>query len=100
MSKVRFKRGELPPLTDKQQAELDALSRKQDSDIKCDDIAPLDDSFWQAAERGRFYRPVKTQASIRIDADILEWLKAPGKGYQTRLNAILRAAMLRELQGK
>lgn len=100
MSKVRFKRSELPPLTDKQQAELDALSRKQYSDIQCDDIAPLDDSFWQAAERGRFYRPVKTQASIRIDADILEWLKAPGKGYQTRLNAILRAAMLRELQGK
>ena len=52
MSKVRFKRSELPPLTDKQQAELDALSRKQDSDIQCDDIAPLDDSFWQAAERG------------------------------------------------
>ncbi|EEK3571854.1 BrnA antitoxin family protein, partial [Salmonella enterica] len=50
--------------------------------------------------RGRFWRPVKAQTSVRIDADILEWLKAPGKGYQTRLNAILREAMLRELQRK
>jgi len=50
--------------------------------------------------RGKFYRPLKTQASVRIDADVMEWLKRPGKGYQTRLNAILREAMLRELSKK
>ena len=100
MSKVRFKRSELPPLTIKQQAELETLSSKTDGEIDCSDIAPLDDSFWRAASRGQFYRPIKTQASVRIDADVLEWLKAPGKGYQTRLNAILRAAMMRELQSK
>lgn len=46
------------------------------------------------------FRPLKTQASVRIDADVMEWLKRPGKGYQTRLNAILREAMLREQNKK
>ena len=100
MSKVRFKRSELPPLTDKQQSELESLSEKADGEIDFEDIATLGDTFWSAETRGRFYRPIKTQASVRIDADVLEWLKAPGKGYQTRLNAILRAAMMRELQSK
>ncbi len=35
-----------------------------------------------------------------IDSDVLEWLKSQGKGYQTRLNAILREAMIRSLQRK
>jgi uncharacterized protein (DUF4415 family) len=43
-----------------------------------------------------FYRPVKQSTTIRIDADILHWLKGKGRGYQTRLNMILREAMLRE----
>ena len=42
----------------------------------------------------------KTQASVRIDADVMEWLKRPGKGYQTRLDAILREAMLRDQNKK
>ncbi len=46
-------------------------------------------------ERGRFWRPVKEQVTTRIDADVLAWLKASGKGYQSRINAILREAMLR-----
>ena len=49
---------------------------------------------WQGARRGLFYRPVKKQLTVRIDADVLEWLKSQGKGYQRRLNAILRTAML------
>jgi uncharacterized protein (DUF4415 family) len=40
------------------------------------------------------YRPVKVTLSCRLDADIVAWLKQEGKGYQTRLNAILRQAML------
>ena len=47
------------------------------------------------AVRGRFYRHVKQQLAVRIDADVLEWLKQEGKGYQKRLNAILREAMLK-----
>jgi len=42
----------------------------------------------------RLYKPVKTTVQIRIDADVLEWLKQAGPGYQTRANAILRQAML------
>jgi uncharacterized protein (DUF4415 family) len=42
------------------------------------------------------YRPIKKDIHIRLDADIIEWLKHSGKGYQTRLNAILRQAMAKE----
>lgn len=43
------------------------------------------------------YRPVKRPTTVRIDADVLFWLKSAGPGYQTRLNAILREAMMRDL---
>nr|WP_286130771.1 BrnA antitoxin family protein [Enhydrobacter aerosaccus] len=43
------------------------------------------------------YKPTKQIATIRIDSDVLLWLKSQGKGYQTRMNAILRQAMLTEL---
>jgi len=52
------------------------------------------------AIRGRFYRPVNQQITARLDAEILAWLKADGRGYQTRLNTILRRAMQLELAGK
>ncbi|ELM8519579.1 BrnA antitoxin family protein [Salmonella enterica] len=100
MSIVRYKRSELSDLTDKRGSDLKALTEQPDSEIDYSDIAPLDESFWKQASRGQFYRPVKTQASVRIDADVMAWLKAPGKGYQTRLNEILRIAMLRDLHRK
>lgn len=43
------------------------------------------------------YRPVKRSTAVRLNADVLHWLKGKGKGYQTRLNAILREAMMREV---
>jgi uncharacterized protein (DUF4415 family) len=49
---------------------------------------------WQGAERGKFYRPIKQQLTVRGDADVLEWLKSQGHGYQSRLKDILRSAML------
>lgn len=97
---ARFKRNELPALTAEREEELRALSGRPDSEIDYSDIPPLSDAMMADAVRGRFWRPVKAQTSVRIDADILEWLKAPGKGYQTRMNAILREAMLRERQHK
>jgi uncharacterized protein (DUF4415 family) len=54
----------------------------------------MTDEQWKNAERGRFYRPVKRQITARVDADVLEWLKGQGKGYQSRINAILRREML------
>lgn len=100
MSMVRYKRRELPSLTDVRASELQALSEKPDTEIDYSDVSPLEDPFWKNAVRGQFYRPIKKHASVRIDADVLEWLKEPGKGYQTRLNTILRDAMMRELHTK
>jgi uncharacterized protein (DUF4415 family) len=47
-------------------------------------------------KNSELYCPVKKDIHIRLDADIIEWLKHSGRGYQTRLNAILRRAMLKE----
>ncbi|MCL2102503.1 MAG: BrnA antitoxin family protein [Syntrophorhabdaceae bacterium] len=87
----------LPSLTKEQKAELKALSEMPDSEIDYSDIPPLDDAFWKNAVRNPFYRPTKTSTTVRLDSDVLAWLKSQGKGYQTRINAILREAMLRSL---
>ena len=46
------------------------------------------------ASRRSLYRPLKRQITARVDADVLDWLKGQGKGYQSRINAILRREML------
>jgi len=88
----------MPELTRAQRAELAALREMPDATIDTTDIAPLDDAFWARAVRNPFYRPTKQATTVRIDADVLAWLKADGRGYQTRLNAILRRAMLEALK--
>lgn len=97
MSTVRYKRSELSSLTEERKAELKALAEKPDSEIDYSDIPPLDEAFWARAVPNPFFKPVKTHASVRIDADVMAWLKSQGKGYQTRMNAILREAMLRSV---
>ena len=87
----------LPPLTDEQKAELKTLAEMPDSEIDYSDIPPLDDAFWKNAVRNPFYKPTKTSTTVRVDSDVLAWLKSQGKGYQTRINAILREAMIRSL---
>ena len=94
---VRYKQGELPPLTDADKAELKALAARSDSEIDYSDIPPLTDAFWKNAMPNPFYKPIKTHASVRIDADVLAWLKGQGKGYQTTMNAILRDAMVKAI---
>jgi uncharacterized protein (DUF4415 family) len=74
--------------------ELAALAGRPEKDIDFSDIPSTSGEDWRGAERGRFYRPLKRQLTVRIDADVLEWLRSQGEGYQSRLNAILRAAML------
>jgi len=87
----------LAPLTDEQKAELKALREMPDSEIDYSDIPPLDDAFWKNAVRNPFYRPTKTSTTVRVDSDVLAWFKSQGRGYQTRMNAVLRDAMLRSL---
>lgn len=90
----------LPPLTAAQKAELAALAVLPDNQIDHSDIPPLTDEFWKQATRNPFYKPTKQATTVRVDADVLMWLKGQGKGYQTRINAILREAMLRSLHPK
>lgn len=88
---------QLPPLTAAQKAELQALDAMPDSAIDTTDIAPLTADFWKQATRSPLYKPVKQSTTVRVDADVLVWLKSKGKGYHTRINAILREAMLHEV---
>lgn len=74
-----------------QAADIRALRKLSDEDIDTSDIPEVTD--WSGAMRGRFYRPIKKSITVRLDADVLAWLKAHGKGYQTRINSLLRAAM-------
>ena len=91
---------ELPALTDAQKAELAARADLPDAAIDTSDIPDLPDEAWKDAVRGRFYKPLKTSTTVRIDADVLAWLRSQGRGYQTRLNAILRREMLAALKGR
>lgn len=79
---------------------LKKLAEMPDSEIDFSDIPELTEKFWQNAVKGLFYRPLKEQVTVRLDSDILAWLKKKGAGYQTRMNALLRAAMLDELGSK
>jgi uncharacterized protein (DUF4415 family) len=82
-------------LSDKQMAMLKTLAAMPDEDIDLSDIPEAGDEFWKNAVVGKFYRPLKKQVTVRIDADILAWLQSGGAGYQTRLNQLLREAMLK-----
>jgi uncharacterized protein (DUF4415 family) len=63
----------------------------KDKDIDYSDIPALDNSFFTRPTVQ--WPPGKQQVTVRLDKDVLEWLKAYGKGYQTRINRILRAVM-------
>ena len=69
-----------------------AIAAKSDADIDFSDIPPVVD--WAGAEVGKFYRLAKKPVTMRIDVDVLEWLQADGRGYQTKANWLLRHAML------
>ena len=73
------------------QEQLSALDQLADEDIDLSDIPEITD--WSGAVRGKFYRPVKQQITLRIDADVIAWFKAQspqGRGYQTNINQALR----------
>lgn len=78
---------ERPALTDEQRAQLSALTGHPDTD----DIPEAPVENWQSARR--FYKPRKEAISIRIDADVLDWLKGRSVRYQTEINKLLREKM-------
>jgi uncharacterized protein (DUF4415 family) len=88
-----------PEMTPELLAESARLAAMGDEDIDFSDIPLKLD--WSNAERGKFYRPVKQQVTLRLDADVLHWFKtkaAGGRGYQSRINAALRRVVEEEMR--
>jgi len=79
----------LPPLTDEQKARLDAIANMPDSEIDYSDAPYRPDAVWTKSLG--FPLRNKRQISLRLDADVLDWFKATGSRYQTRINAVLRS---------
>jgi uncharacterized protein (DUF4415 family) len=79
--------------------ELETLAALPDSEIDLTDIPEIRELPSDAVV-GRFYRPKKTTVTMRLDADVVAWLKASGEGYQTRINAYLRQLMYRLRPGR
>jgi uncharacterized protein (DUF4415 family) len=87
-----FDPNNLPPLTPEQEDRLKNLAAMSDDDIDFSDIPRL------TPEQLAQFRPTrekenKEAISVRLDPDVLTWLRSTGKGWQTRLNAIVRNAM-------
>ena len=72
------------------QKRLEELAARKEREIDYSDIPELDEDFWKNA---RIVEPrdPKRQLTIRFDADVVDWFRARGKGYQSRMNAVLRA---------
>jgi uncharacterized protein (DUF4415 family) len=86
-----MKKGISKRLTPAQQEELKSLATLPDGAIDTSDAPELLD--WSGAKRGLFYRPVKQQLTLRLDADVVAWFKghtSSNEGYQTRINRALR----------
>lgn len=79
-------------LSERQRKDLSAVANQRDEDIDLSDIPEIR-RIPSDAVIGKFYRPKKQSVTIRLDADVLAWLKSSGEGYQTRINAYLRQLM-------
>lgn len=82
-----------PPLTDAQREELQALKAMGDECIDFSDIPPTDEKLWMGARQNLYYRPVKQQLTLRLDADLVAWFRKhaqDGRGYQSNINKALR----------
>jgi uncharacterized protein (DUF4415 family) len=97
MTKIVKKRLSNSRLTAARKDRLKKLAQLPDSEIDTSDIPELTEEFWHNAVRNPFYRPLKQQLTLRLDADVIAWLRRQGRGYQTRANALLRDAMLGNL---
>lgn len=78
-------------LTRDQKREIAAIAARKDADIDLSEMPEVVD--WSGAEVGKFYRPAKRPVTMRLDADVIAWLKSYGPGYQTKANLLLRHAM-------
>ena len=73
----------------KSQTDWTRLDAMRDEDIDYSDIPEIDETFWKNAV---LVQPEnKERLTVRFDADMVEWFKRQGRGYQTRMNAVLRS---------
>ena len=70
--------------------------RERDRRLDHSEVPQLPPAQWAKGAVGKYYRPLKSQISFRIDRDVLDWLKSKGEGHLSRINAILREQMGRE----
>jgi uncharacterized protein (DUF4415 family) len=83
-------KGALVPLVDRTDYErLDGMPDSEVERIAANDAdgAPMTDEEWT---RGEIRRPIKIPVGLKLDDDVLGWFKSQGRGYQTRINAVLR----------
>jgi uncharacterized protein (DUF4415 family) len=82
-------------ITDERLTEIRAFKNTDFSDtpeLTDEQLEQLKPSHYRSMEN---YRPIKKTVNVRLDADVIEWLKSGGAGYQTRMNAILRREMVK-----
>ena len=84
----------MPRLSAEKRKKLEKLASRPDREIDLSDIPEIRE-IPSDYVIGKFYRPKKETVTIRIDSDVLAWLKASGSGYQTRINNFLRLLMQR-----
>jgi uncharacterized protein (DUF4415 family) len=72
-------------------SDLNRLESTSDKDIDYSDSPETDEKFWKDAEL--VLKASKTPLTIRIDSDVLSWFKSHGKGYQTKINTVLKSYM-------
>jgi len=82
------------PTSSKSQTDFARLDRMQDKDIDFSDAPEITPAMFAKAIVRRGLKPrTKRQLTLRLDSDVLEWFKKQGRGYQTRINVLLRAYM-------
>ncbi len=92
--KAKYVTSDGRPLTQAQIARLEELEAKFGDDLEIPETTP---EQWATAVIGKHYKPRKEAISLRVDMDVLDWLRNKGPGYQTEINRILRAQMLAEI---
>ncbi len=75
-----------------------ALYEQRDRSLDDSEAPVMPPEFWENAVVGKYYRPMKTAVSVRVDNDVLAWLKSKGEGHLSRINQILRDSMTADLQ--
>lgn len=91
---------DMKDILERHKGELARLDAMTDEDIDFTDMPEITNEQWARSRRGRLFRPIKEQVTLRIDADLLAWFKQNEDKYQTAINAALREHVERQRQAK